>query len=169
MTGDNSHSRGGGHAVAIVGMGCRLPGAADLSGFSSAIESGVVPVREVPGERWDHRSFYDPNPRQPDRTYARLLASVDDIDEFSPEHFGILPRRGRMMDPQQRLILDAARMAIEDAGRAPAAAAAEDRRVRRHLGVRALPADHRAPAGDPAARRSLRPGAARYRRGVGRT
>jgi acyl transferase domain-containing protein len=117
---EEGHSRRGGAAVAIVGMGCRLPGAPDLTGFWRAVQTGAVPVREVPAERWDHSIFYDPNPRQLDRTYARLLASVDDIEEFSPEHFGILPRRGRFMDPQQRLMLDAARMAIEDAGIAPA-------------------------------------------------
>jgi len=101
-------------------MGCRLPGAPDLTGFWRGVQRGAVPVREVPAERWDHSLFHDPNPRQLDRTYARLLASVDDIEEFSPEHFGILPRRARFMDPQQRLVLDAARMAIEDAGVAPA-------------------------------------------------
>ncbi len=117
---DESRNRGGGKAVAIVGMGCRLPGAPDLTRFWTAVQSGEVPTREVPAARWDHASFHDPNPRALDRTYARLLASVNDIEEFSPEHFGLLPRRARFMDPQQRLMLDAARMAIEDAGHAPA-------------------------------------------------
>ena len=110
-------------AVAIVGMGCRLPGAADLTELARLVRRGEVPVREVPASRWSHASFYDPNPRRLDHTYARRLASVDAIDEFSPEFFGILPRRARAMDPQQRLLLDAARAAIEDAGTRPEALA----------------------------------------------
>jgi acyl transferase domain-containing protein len=107
-------------AVAIVGMGARLPGAPDLTRFWRVVQSGSAQAREVPVQRWDHAAFYDPNPRRVDHTYARLLASVDDIEEFSPEHFGILPRRARFMDPQQRLFLDVARAAVEDAGRGPA-------------------------------------------------
>jgi 8-amino-7-oxononanoate synthase len=102
--------------IAIVGMGCRLPGAADLTELARVVRSAEVPVRDVPAARWNHASFYDPNPRRLDHTYARRLASVERIDEFSPEFFGILPRRARAMDPQQRLLLDAARAAIEDAG-----------------------------------------------------
>ncbi|HEU5058057.1 MAG TPA: beta-ketoacyl synthase N-terminal-like domain-containing protein, partial [Kofleriaceae bacterium] len=111
-------------AVAIVGMGCRLPGAADLTELARLVRCGEVPVRDVPATRWNHASFYDPNPRRLDHTYARRLASVDAIDEFSPEFFGILPRRARAMDPQQRLLLDAARAAIEDAGLRPDALSA---------------------------------------------
>ena len=105
--------------IAIVGMGCRLPGAADLTELARLVRRGEVPVRDVPASRWNHGSFYDPNPRRLDHTYARRLASVDAIEEFSPEFFGILPRRARAMDPQQRLLLDAARAAIEDAGLRP--------------------------------------------------
>ena len=108
-----------GRGIAIVGMGCRLPGAADLTQLARLVRRGEVPVRDVPAERWNHASFYDPNPRRLDHTYARRLASVDSIEEFSPEFFGILPRRARAMDPQQRLLLDAARAAIEDAGLRP--------------------------------------------------
>ncbi|HEY8145519.1 MAG TPA: aminotransferase class I/II-fold pyridoxal phosphate-dependent enzyme [Kofleriaceae bacterium] len=105
--------------IAIVGMGCRLPGAADLTELARLVRRGEVPVRDVPTSRWNHGSFYDPNPRRLDHTYAQRLASVDAIEEFSPEFFGILPRRARAMDPQQRLLLDAARAAIEDAGLRP--------------------------------------------------
>ena len=111
-------------ALAIVGMGCRLPGAADLTELARLVRRGEVPVRDVPATRWNHASFYDPNPRRLDHTYARRLASVDAIEEFSPEFFGILPRRARAMDPQQRLLLDAARAAIEDAGLRPDALSA---------------------------------------------
>ena len=103
-------------ATAIVGMGCRLPGAADLTHFWTTVQSRRVPVGAVPRERWNHDSYYDPDPRRPDRTYARVLASVDEVDRFCPEFYGIVPRRARVMDPQQRLMLEVARAAIEDAG-----------------------------------------------------
>jgi len=103
-------------AVAIVGMGCRFPGSPDVPGFWKTIEGGHVRVRDVPAHRWNHASFYDENPRKFDKTYAQKLGWLDDITSFSPEHFGILPRRARLMDPQQRIFLDVCRMALEDAG-----------------------------------------------------
>ena len=61
-------------AIAIVGMGCRLPGAGDLTELARLVRAGEVPVREVPGSRWNHASFYDSNPRSLDHTYARGAA-----------------------------------------------------------------------------------------------
>ncbi len=102
--------------IAIVGMGCRFPGSADLNSYWRTIREGQIHVREVPAERWKHESFYDANPRMNDKTYAKKLATIDDIYSFSPEFFGLLPRRARLMDPQQRIFLDVARTALEDAG-----------------------------------------------------
>ena len=114
MSSAGENLRGG--DIAIVGMGCRYPGAPNLSRFWSLLKSGAVEARAIPKDRWRHESFYDANPRRFDKTYANKLASIENVNEFAPEFFGILPRRARLMDPQQRLFLDVARSALEDAG-----------------------------------------------------
>ena len=104
--------------VAIVGMGCRLPG--NVSGpdqlwdFLLARGDGII---EVPADRWNLDRYYDPDPDMPGRMYTRsggfLQASLWDFD---PEFFGISPREASTMDPQQRLLLEVAQEAMDDAG-----------------------------------------------------
>ena len=45
--------------IAIIGMACRFPGAADLRGFWRLLREGVDAIREVPADRWDPRLFPD--------------------------------------------------------------------------------------------------------------
>src|SRR5262245_8351271 len=45
--------------IAIVGVGCRFPGARGPLEYWDLLRSGRNAVREVPAERWDHRQFYD--------------------------------------------------------------------------------------------------------------
>lgn len=103
-------------AVAIIGMGARFPGAADALAFRRMVLAGQVHTRPVPGQRWDHAQVHSPNRRLPNRTPAQAGAFMDDIDRFAPEHFGISPKRAKVMDPQQRLMLEISRQALEDAG-----------------------------------------------------
>ncbi len=103
--------------VAIVGMGCRFPQAADLGAYWRNIRDARVCFSEVPAERWNHVLFYDPSPRAIDKTYARKVGFVDDVRSFAALHYGLAPLRVAVMDPQHRLLLDAVRVALEDAGR----------------------------------------------------
>jgi 8-amino-7-oxononanoate synthase len=103
-------------AIAIIGMSCMFPGSPDIESFWRTICDGRAHFRDVPADRWDHSIFHNPNPRAPDTTYARKIAYLDDIRMFAPERYGIPPRRAVLMDPQQRLMLDQARLAIDDAG-----------------------------------------------------
>ena len=49
--------------IAIVGIGCRFPGRAnDPETFWKLLEAGVDAVTEIPGDRWNLRGFYDPDP-----------------------------------------------------------------------------------------------------------
>ena len=103
--------------IAVVGMACRFPHAPDLDGFWRVLEAGEVCFGEVPRERWNHATFYEPDDvRAPDKTYAHHVAFVDGVREFAALHFGIAPRRVQVMDPQQRLLLDVVRIALQDAG-----------------------------------------------------
>ena len=55
--------------IAIVGLGCRFPGARDPLGFWELIRSGTVVFRPIPPSRWDHGAFHDPSTRIPDKAY----------------------------------------------------------------------------------------------------
>ncbi|MCW7540233.1 SDR family NAD(P)-dependent oxidoreductase [Aquabacterium sp. A7-Y] len=102
--------------VAIVGAACRLPGAPDLEAFWRLLQEGVDAVREVPAERWDAEALYDPKPMTPGKSITRWGGIVDDADRFDAAFFGISPSEAAAMDPQQRIALEVAWDAFEDAG-----------------------------------------------------
>lgn len=101
--------------IAIVGMACRLPGAASLEEYWRVIRDGVDAIQETPADRWDVESLYDPD-GGPGRVSTRWGGFVDGIDQFDPQFFGITPREANRMDPQQRLLLEVAWQAMENAG-----------------------------------------------------
>jgi 8-amino-7-oxononanoate synthase len=80
------------------------------------VASGTVHTSPVPALRWDHAAVHSDNPRHANKTPAQAGAFIDGIDWFAPEFFGVTPKRARLMDPQQRLMLEIARQALEDAG-----------------------------------------------------
>ena len=103
--------------VAIVGIGCRLPGDANSPNkFWKLLCDGVDAVTEMPPERFDLSDLFDPDPAAPGKLYTRWGGFLNRIDAFDAEFFGIAPREARRMDPQQRLLLEVAWEALEDAG-----------------------------------------------------
>ncbi len=106
--------------IAIVGIGCRLPGGADSPArLMRLLEDGVDAVTAVPPSRWDNDAIHDPHPDTPGRVYTRGGGFLSGVDQFEPEVFGIAPREAASLDPQQRLLLEVAWEACEDAGLAP--------------------------------------------------
>jgi myxalamid-type polyketide synthase MxaB len=106
--------------IAIVGIGCRFPGANNPQAFWRLLRDGVEAISEVPKSRWDVDKFYDPNPAQPSKTHTRRGGFLEQIDRFDPQFFGISPREANTIDPQQRLLLEVAWEALEDGGQIPA-------------------------------------------------
>ncbi|WP_436846209.1 type I polyketide synthase, partial [Streptomyces chartreusis] len=94
--------------IAVVGLSCRLPGAGSSSAFWELLRGGASAVTDVPPGRWDESSG------------ARRGAFVDGVDQFDAGFFGISPREAAAMDPQQRIVLELAWEALEDAGIVPA-------------------------------------------------
>lgn len=88
--------------ISIVGMSCKVPGAATPESFWSLLADGAETVTDVPPGRGHSSS-------------ARRAGFVEGIAEFDAEFFGISPNAARMMDPQQRLLLELAWEALEDA------------------------------------------------------
>jgi len=105
--------------VAIVGIGCRFPGAGDPAAYWRLLREGRDAISEVPSDRWDIDAYYDPDPMAPGKMSTRFGGFVDGIDRFDPQFFGIAPREAETMDPQQRLLLEVVWEALEHAGIAP--------------------------------------------------
>lgn len=105
--------------IAIVGMGCRLPGAANLESFWQMLTGGRDAIQEIPSHRWDVAAFYDEDPAAAGKSYCRYGGFLDHVDQFDPEFFGIAPREAAYIDPQQRLFLEVVWEALEDAGIVP--------------------------------------------------
>jgi acyl transferase domain-containing protein/acyl carrier protein len=108
-----------GDAIAVVGLGCRFPGAPGPAAFWRLLREGVDAITEVPGDRWDADAFYDADPAAPGRMSTRWGGFVPEVDRFDPAFFGISPREASRMDPQQRLLLEVAWEALEHAGISP--------------------------------------------------
>ncbi|QLE76354.1 aminotransferase class I/II-fold pyridoxal phosphate-dependent enzyme [Streptomyces rectiverticillatus] len=99
-----------GEPVAIVGMGCRFPGAPDVDSYWRLLLDGRDAVGEVPRDRWDPSLVDAP----------RHGGFLDRVDAFDARFFGISAREAERMDPQQRLLLEVAWQAFEDAHLTPA-------------------------------------------------
>ncbi|MFJ4187795.1 SDR family NAD(P)-dependent oxidoreductase [Kitasatospora sp. NPDC089509] len=105
--------------IAVIGISGRYPGAADLEQFWRNLAAGRDCVTEVPADRWDADALYDPDPAAPGRSYGRWGGFLDDVDSFDSLFFQISPKQARSMDPQERLFLETAWSALEDAGYPP--------------------------------------------------
>ena len=106
--------------IAIVGLGCRMPGGANSpDAFWELLRDGVDGISEVPPERWNARALYDPDPSTPGKMNTRWGGFLRDIDRFEPQFFGISPREAVFMDPQQRIVLEVSWEALEHAGIRP--------------------------------------------------
>jgi acyl transferase domain-containing protein/NADPH:quinone reductase-like Zn-dependent oxidoreductase len=105
--------------IAIVGIGCRFPGARGPAAFWDLLAGGRDAVREIPAERWDLDRYFDSDPSAPGKMYTRRAGFIDEVDQFDPQFFGIAPREAVSMDPQQRLLLEVCWEALEHGGQAP--------------------------------------------------
>lgn len=105
--------------IAVIGVGCRFPGAASPGEFWRMLHDGIDGITEVPEQRWDLQALYDPEQARPGKMNTRWGGFLDQIDQFDPAFFGISPREASRMDPQQRLLLEVAWEALEYAGLSP--------------------------------------------------
>ncbi|WP_274563193.1 type I polyketide synthase [Streptomyces spiramyceticus] len=105
--------------IAVTGMAGRFPGAADIPSWWQALLRG-----EILTTRLDRRTLLDAGESAnvlDDPDYVPVRGLLDDADRFDHELFGISRREAELMDPQHRLMLEAAWTALEDAGCDPTA------------------------------------------------
>lgn len=102
--------------IAIVGVSGRYPGADGLDEYWRVLIEGRDCVTEIPPHRWDHTRYFVPDRHNPFTSYTKWGGFLDDVDCFDPLFFAISPREAEILDPQERLFLQTAWAALEDAG-----------------------------------------------------
>jgi amino acid adenylation domain-containing protein/FkbH-like protein len=105
--------------IAIVGVGGRYPQARNLEEFWENLKQGRDCITEIPRERWAHDAYFDLDRDKLGKTYSRWGSFLEDHDKFDPAFFSISPAEVRIMDPQERLFLEVAWEALENANCPP--------------------------------------------------
>lgn len=102
--------------IAVIGIGCRFPGADGPKEFWKLLLDGRDAIVEVPSDRWNADEFFSPDPTAAGKMTTKRGGFLQAVDQFDRAYFGISPREAARMDPQQRLLLEVAAEALDDAG-----------------------------------------------------
>ncbi|KAI1528845.1 Polyketide synthase modules, partial [Pyrenophora tritici-repentis] len=108
--------------IAIVGMSVDIPGGEDLHAFWDMLQNSTNVSTEIPSSRFNLFDYYDKdasNNSKPRKMAAKHGNFLKNPFHFDNRFFSISPREAKSMDPQQRLILQSALRALDDAGYAP--------------------------------------------------
>jgi myxalamid-type polyketide synthase MxaB len=103
-------------AIAVIGMAGRFPGARNLAAFRRNLELGVESITVLSDEELLQAGV--PRARLSQPNYVKAVPLLEDADQFDASFFEYSPREAVIMDPQQRLFLECAWEALEDAGHA---------------------------------------------------
>jgi phthiocerol/phenolphthiocerol synthesis type-I polyketide synthase E len=104
-------------SVAIVGMACRFPGAADVHEFWQNLRNGVDSITQFTEEEMSSFGVRPDRYRSPE--FIRAAAILTDADCFDAGFFGFAPKEAALMDPQHRVFLECAWEALESSGYKP--------------------------------------------------
>ncbi|MFF9687118.1 SDR family NAD(P)-dependent oxidoreductase [Streptomyces sp. NPDC014623] len=102
--------------IAVIGLSGRYPEARDVREFWDNLRAGRDCVVEIPEDRWDWREYYERDRTVPGRHYSKWGGFIGEVDRFDPLFFNIAPHEADYLDPQERLFLEHAWTAMEDAG-----------------------------------------------------
>ncbi len=101
-------------AVAIIGAGCRVPGASTLEQFWSLIAGGQVAIERFTVDAARREGVPEKVLAQPG--FVAAGGTIKEIDQFDAAFFGIPPSQAASMDPQQRIFLECVHEALERSG-----------------------------------------------------
>jgi len=106
------HLHGG--EIAIIGMAGRFPGAKTVGEFWRNLRDGVESIsffsdRELIASGINAALLHKAN-------YVKAGGALENVEWFDPAFFGYTPKEAEILDPQQRIFLECAWEALEDAG-----------------------------------------------------
>lgn len=104
----------GNEPIAIIGIGCRLPGANNLEEFWNLLYEGEVGITRVPEFRWKREQSMFPAGEKEKATNAGFLTQT--VDDFDAKFFGVSPKEAVYMDPQVRILHEVLWEALENGG-----------------------------------------------------
>ncbi len=102
--------------IAIIGMSGRFPEARNIDEMWKILIDGRNTVKEVPSDRWDWRQYGGNSGTEHGKISCKWCGCIPGVREFDPQFFEISPKEATLMDPRQRLLLQEAWKALEDAG-----------------------------------------------------
>ncbi len=102
--------------IAIVGIGCRFPGANSLNEYWDLLVQAKDAITEIPPDRWDANAYYHPDYNVKGKINVKWGGYLTDVDKFDAAFFSVPPMEALRMDPQQRMLLECTYQAMEDAG-----------------------------------------------------
>lgn len=101
--------------IAVIGIACQVPGAADPEQLWHNLLRGVSAVQEIPPERFDWRRYYDADVEAADGIISRWGGFVDEAP-FDPSLFSLPPKSLESISTTQLWALELTRRALVDAG-----------------------------------------------------
>ncbi|WP_394839419.1 amino acid adenylation domain-containing protein [Pendulispora rubella] len=125
--------RHAGARFAIVGMAGRFPGAAGIDALWTALREGREGIRRLSPDELGPEGR-DAHARDP-QGFVGACSELEDIEQFDAALFDISPREAELLDPQQRVLLETAYQALENAGYDPRSVEDGGGGVRRRVGV----------------------------------
>ena len=102
-----------GHAIAVVGMAGRFPGADDVASLWANVLAGKEGITFFDDDQLD--PAIPPELRE-DPGYVKAKGLMADCDRFDAAFFGVAPLEARLMDPQHRVLLELVWSALESSG-----------------------------------------------------
>ncbi|XAO70637.1 MAG: beta-ketoacyl synthase N-terminal-like domain-containing protein [Acetobacteraceae bacterium] len=102
------------YQIAVVGVATLFPGSEDRHGFWKDILAGRDLITEIPFTHWSIADYYDPDPKSPDKIYAKRGAFLSEV-AFDPLKNGMPPKIMPVTDTSQILGLVVAHAVLDDA------------------------------------------------------
>ena len=100
--------------IAVIGVAGKMPDADNLDEYWGNLRNGKKCIREIPADRKDDIERILPENAEP-HVFGKA-GYLKNIDRFDSSFFRISPKEAKYMEPEQRLLLETAWQAIEDAG-----------------------------------------------------
>ncbi|MCB2360149.1 SDR family NAD(P)-dependent oxidoreductase [Clostridium estertheticum] len=102
--------------IAIIGISGRFPGSRNIDEMWDILEREENVVKEIPKDRFDWKLYYGNSTIDVSKTNCKWCGCIPGVKEFDPLFFEISPKEAETMDPRQRILMQEAWKALEDAG-----------------------------------------------------